>query len=69
MTDNDVQGDQMGYNTIHTHFTGTTGLLLVGSHTVDDYAFPPPGVGTLSPDNEFWEAFAGPSVNNAVSGI
>lgn len=51
------QGDEMGYNTIHSHFTGASGLL-----ENDDSANYPSntgGVGTVSSASTYWTAFAG----------
>jgi len=52
-----VQGDEMGYNKIHTHFTGASGML--ENDETANYAATLPGVGTASQTSNYWQAFAG----------
>jgi hypothetical protein len=58
--DTSVQGEEIGYNTIHSDFTGASGL------TTDlgpgQFSAPNKGTGPIDPvqaSNELWQAFAG----------
>lgn len=62
------QGTEIGYNTIDSTFTGTSGLvdLATGStNNTSNYSATVPGVGTTTQDNAYWQAFAGASQPNA----
>ncbi len=52
-----VQGTEMGYNSIESHFTGASGLLANDDTT--NYGQTVPGVGTTTNADSYWQAFAG----------